>query len=246
MHVQDCPWEIKNIGKKTVQLNYSLHDEYNVDEVKSAIDGYQYIVAKVPCGNINCLLGLQGDGFRAIETQIRLSKDIGSFRDVIENYKDVLRKVSFRKVNGDSDFEDMLSCVDDNMFSTDRVTLDPNFGPHIGHNRYIGWMRNEKAAGTSSFWWVNKENVSVGFMMLRICQNNIDCLLNGLFTPYHQKGLGIITPASPLLMAIREGLNVMKEETSISANNVAVVHLYNKLHFKVEGMEYVLVKHARI
>lgn len=76
MQVQDCPWEIENIGKRTVQLNYAKDDIYNSEEVCNAVKGYQYLVAKVPAGNISCLLGLQGDGFKMIETQITYSKRI--------------------------------------------------------------------------------------------------------------------------------------------------------------------------
>ena len=74
MQVQDCFWEIENIGKRTVQLNYTIEDTYTSETVLKAMEGYQYIVAKVPCGNIECLLGLQNDGFNVIETQMSLSK----------------------------------------------------------------------------------------------------------------------------------------------------------------------------
>ena len=241
MQVQDRPWEIENIGKRTVQLNYAKDDIYNSEEVCNAVKGYQYLVAKVPAGNISCLLGLQNDGFKMIETQLTIYKDKKSFCKDIEAFKTITDKTSFQEVKNDSDFNLLVDSVDDGMFSTDRVSLDPSFGLSVGRHRYVGWMKNEYKAGTSSFWWITNDNEKVGFMILKEKDNKVDLLLNGLFTPFQGKGFGIITPASPLLLSMRQNNEISEETTNISSNNVRVVHLYNKLNFKLLDMTYVLV-----
>ena len=241
MQVQDCPWKIENIGKRIVQLNYTKDDIYNSEAVYKVVKGYQYLVAKVPAGNINCLLGLQNDGFKMIETQFTIYKDKESFRKDIGAFRTITDKTSFQEIKCNSDFNLMLDSVDDGMFSTDRVSLDPSFGLSVGKHRYVGWMKNEYKAGTSSFWWIIVDYEKVGFMMLKEKDNKVDLLLNGLFTPFQGKGLGIITPASPLLLSMRQNNEISEETTNISSNNVRVVHLYNKLNFKLLDMTYVLV-----
>ena len=243
MQIQDCPWEFENIGQRTGQLNYSSHDRYNSGEVRLAVRNYEYRVAKVPCGNMNCFLGLQRDGMTVMETQIHLSKDKDSFEKEWAKYRDVYEEIDFRQVTDDNDFSKMLSSIDDNMFSTDRISLDPSFGPHIGRQRYVTWMEREYRKKSAAFWWICHNKQDVGFMMLRIEDHLIDCLLNGLFTPFQRKGLGLLTPASPLLLSIMKELDVDEETTTISSNNAPVVHLYNKLNFKIKRMTYVLASH---
>ena len=167
MKVLDCPWELNDIGKKTVQLNYTNEDIYSSEEVGEAVKNSQYLVAKVPCGNVDCLMGLQDDGFEVLETQIKLFKDLMSFVVDAKAFDNIFEDVSFCKVNGDSDFANMTNYIDENMFTTDRITLDKHFGPVVGRKRYVGWMKNEYVAKTSSFWWINKERQPIGFMMLR-------------------------------------------------------------------------------
>lgn len=68
MNVTDCFWELENIGKKTVQLDFVKNDVFVANEVHEAVAGYEYLVAKVPCGNASCLMDLQKMGFKVIET----------------------------------------------------------------------------------------------------------------------------------------------------------------------------------
>ena len=244
MQIQDCPWEFENIGKTTVQLNYSYEDIYNSGDVRRAVMDYEYRVAKVPCGNMDCLLGLQRDGMAVMETQLHLSKDKDSFEKEWAKYRDFYGEIDFRLVTDDKGFSKMQASIDDNMFSTDRVSLDPSFGPHIGRQRYVTWMEREYRMKSASFWWVCLDKQDVGFMMIRIKNCIIDCLLNGLFTPFQRKGLGLLTPASPLLLSIMKKLDVDGETTTISSNNAPVVHLYNKLNFNIKRMTYVLASHV--
>lgn len=80
-------------------------------------------------------------------------------------------------------------------------------------------------------------------MLIKFEGNTIDLLLNGLYKPYQGKGLGILTPASPMMFIKKMSLPCDSEITSISSNNIPVVKLYNRLHFKFINQTYVFVKH---
>lgn len=242
MQVQDCPWEIENIGKKTVQLNYALKDIYNSEEVNGAIAGYQYVVAKVPCGNISCLLGLQQDGFRVMETQLSLSKKMKDF-DFDDRLLRVFKgRLHYEIISNEDGLNRVLSRMTPNMFSTDRIYLDPEFGPEIGLRRYRNWTRTEFQCG-ASLSELMIDNESLGFCLLKMDGSILDSLLAGVYEEYQGKGFGILTPACSCLFPKMMGYKDIKKcKTAISSNNKPVVALYNYLNFKIDEMKYVLVK----
>lgn len=243
MQVQDCPWEIENIGKKTVQLNYALKDIYNSEEVNGAIAGYQYVVAKVPCGNISCLLGLQNDGFRVMETQLSVSMKMKDFPfdDSLLNL--FLPRLSYEVVKDENGLQRVLDRMTPNMFSTDRIYLDPKFGPEVGLNRYRNWTRTEFQHG-ASLSELKIDNESLGFCLLKMNGSTLHSLLVGVYEEYQGKGFGLLTPASSCLFPKMMGYNNIKKcKTAISSNNKPVVAVYNYLNFKIDDMEYVIVKH---
>lgn len=83
-------------------------------------------------------------------------------------------------------------------------------------------------------------------MLIKIENDTIDLLLNGLYKEYQGKGLGLLTPASPMMYVKMKDLQIARELTSISSNNIPVVKLYNKLHFDLFQQTYVFVKHQQI
>jgi hypothetical protein len=80
-------------------------------------------------------------------------------------------------------------------------------------------------------------------MLLRKAEDGLVVLLNGLYKPYQRKGLGLLTPASPLMYIQRNNLHYEEVSTNISSNNVPVVKLYNRLGFTLDYQTYVFIKH---
>ena len=83
-------------------------------------------------------------------------------------------------------------------------------------------------------------------MLIRMEGDTIELLLNGLYKPYQGKGLGLITPASPMMFVKKNSLQIAKEITNISSNNIPVVKLYNRLQFQLLSQTYVFVKHINL
>lgn len=244
MQVQDCPWEIENIGKKTVQLNYALKDIYNSEEVNGAIAGYQYVVAKVPCGNISCLLGLQQDGFRVMETQLSLSKKMKDF-DFDDRLLRVFKgRLHYEIISNEDGLNRVLSRMTPNMFSTDRIYLDPEFGPEIGLRRYRNWTRTEFERGATVCEW-NVDGEVIGYGLGKERNGTYYGLLGGVYEKYQDEGYGILTAAGNCLFPKMNGWNVRVCKTAISSNNMPVVDFYTHLNFRIYEMTYVLVKHLK-
>ena len=241
MRVIDCCWEQQNIGKRTVEVLIEDTDCFEKEIIEQHIQGYEYAVVKVPMNKPAFNIGLANLGFSCIESQLNVGiflKDF-DFSKLAHLYDDT----SYEIVNDKDGFQSVLSRILPGMFSTDRISIDPVFGETIGCQRYINWLTTEYNGMRSRLIKVLYKNEHIGFMLVRIEDNTIDLLLNGLYKEYQGKGLGLLTPASPMMYVKKNSLSVVKETTSISSNNIPVVKLYNRLQFQLLSHTYVFVKH---
>lgn len=241
MKVVDCHWEQKNIGKKTVEIVIEKTDNYDYPLIERQSQGYEYAVVKVPMNMPAYNIGLSKMGYTCIETQMNVGIELSSFdfSKVAHLYGDT----SYEIVNVADDFKSVVSHIEPGMFSTDRVSIDPEFGEAIGCQRYINWLTTEYESKRSRLIKVLYKNEHVGFMLIRIEEDSIDLLLNGLYKEYQGKGLGLLTPASPMMYVKMKDLQIARELTSISSNNIPVVKLYNRLQFQLISQTYVYIKH---
>ena len=241
MRVIDCHWEQKNIGKKTVEITIETADHYDYPLIEKQALEYEYVVVKVPMNMPAYNIGLAKLGYTCIETQMNVGVDYRKFdfSRVAHLYNDTTYEV----VDTIDDFNAVVSSIQPGMFSTDRISIDPEFGETMGCQRYINWLTTEYESKRSQLIKVLYKNEHVGFMLIRIEDDTIDLLLNGLYKDCQGKGLGLLTPASPMMYVKKFGLQIAKETTSISSNNVPVVKLYNRLQFQLLQQTYVFVKH---
>lgn len=243
MKAINCFWEERNIGKKTVEISIGKEDRFERALLEQQIHGYEYAVVKVPMNMPSYNIGLTEMGFTCIESQmnIGISLDDFDFTKVDHLYQDVFYKI----VDNQEDFDSVLSCIEPGMFSTDRISLDPQFGEQVACQRYINWLTTEYENKKSLLVKVFYKSEHVGFMLIRIDGGIIDLILNGLYKQYQGRGLGLLTPASPMMFAKKNSLNIIEEVTNISSNNIPVVKLYNRLHFQLRSQTYVYVKHLK-
>jgi len=241
MKVIDCTWEVKNLNKKTVEISVGKEDIFSRDLIKQSISNYEYAVVKVPMDIPAFNIGLSDMGFVCLETQMNVGISLHDFdfSKVAHLYSDT----SYEPIDNDGDFMQAVSNLRPGMFSTDRISLDPKFGEDIACQRYINWLTSEYESKRSQLVKVIYKNEHIGFMLIKTDGDTIDLILNGLYKQYQGKGLGILTPASPMMYIKKNSLNIAHEVTSISSNNIPVVKLYNRLNFQLLQQTYVFVKH---
>ena len=241
MVISDCFWEIDNIGKKTVEIVIEEQDSFDSRRIFNSTLGYEYSVVKVPMNKPRFNIGLSGMGYSCIEAQINLFMSYHDFD--FSKVQNLLDDTDFDVVNNEQAFYSVISMISPGMFSTDRISIDPYFGEEIGYRRYINWITTEYKKGTAQLIRILYQGMHVGFMLVKLKNDAIQLLLNGLYKPYHKRGLGALTPASPMMFVRKNSSDILYEKTSISSNNIPVVKLYNKLHFQIESQMYVFVKH---
>ena len=235
----DCTWEISNIGRTTAEITVAVDDVFNAEDVCDALNGYQYVVVKVPMKRVEINECLSKMGFCLIEVQMNVSMSVRNF-DVIR-IETIYKDIDFEPVDNEISLSRLVTKIVPGMFCTDRISLDSRFGLTISANRYRNWINTEYSNGDARITVVRYQGEEVGFMMFKIMGNTFKLLLNGLYKPFQGRGLGIITPASPFMYISKYTLGLDKVITSISSNNIPIVKLYNRLGFTLDSQYYVFV-----
>lgn len=243
MKFTDCFWELANLGERTCEICYEDKDVFDIDYFLEVSSGYDYVVAKVPMNKPLFNIGLCDLGFSMIETQINISKKYEdfNFEDRLARY--MLKHVDQTIVKCKKDVEDILDRISPDMFSTDRIYLDPFFDRDFSRKRYSNWIRTEFSNQTAIITKTIYDGKEVGFGMYRDCDGVHIGLLGGVFESEQSEGLGLLTGCVGFLVGKKYNRPFKQLKTSISSNNVPMVEIYNYLNFKVDNMVYVFVKH---
>lgn len=243
MDIIDCTWEIDNIGERTCEVLVSANDEFNLAEIEKLENCFSYQVIKVAAGNVPYLLKLQNSHFSLIETQIDWVTKMVDFNYHHPLVSRFLPSLSFEDITSDVELENLLSHIDNNMFSTDRIALDPLYGLAVGRKRYCNWIRTEYMKNSSFIAYICVDKEKVGFLMLKVDKQRGHGALAGIFKEYQELGFGVLTSSSMPLYILDRNLDVKRYETSTSSNNTVNTKIYSTLGFQLKTMNYVLIKH---
>lgn len=244
MKVIDCYWELENLGKKVAEVVIESHDAFDKTEFLRINDNYQYVAVKVPMNMLSFNFALTDMGYTMIETQINLSKRYKDFDFNDRLVKHVYPHVNTERIKSKEELEDIISQITPDMFSTDRIYLDPNFPHEASSKRYINWMRTDYEKGNAVIVKTFYDDINVGFGFDHIDEDGTKHgVLGGIFEKYQDMGLGIMTAGLPFMMAKKRDSPLTVFRTSISSNNPHVWQFYNYLGFKIDKMTYVFVKH---
>lgn len=242
MKIVDCFWEIANIGKKTCEITLSPDELIEETALQQQCEVYEYVVVKISTTNMHNSLLLGKMGFSFAETQIAIQKDLLNQQEITDSIASFYLKNSYvERVVNEEQFRNVLDQMSSNMFTTDRIYLDPYFGAEYSLNRYRNWMRTEYEKGTPIYELKYKKN-SVGFIMCRTDHNVTDALLGGIYENYQNRGLGLLLPLVPYMMPDR----IDWYRTRISSNNLPVWKMYERLHFAITNFEYIFIKHNEL
>lgn len=243
MKIVDCFWEVMNIGDKTVEVVIEKDDVYLGETFAKLERDYSYVVVKVPMKMTDYNFGLSESGYVMSEIQCKLSKKYSDFNFNDRLIRMVYDDVDFKEINDEALFNEVIGNITPNMFSTDRITLDPHYGPEIGCQRYKNWLRTAFENNRARFIATYYKGQLAGFSMYKRDGEVVEGILGGNFPSFQSSVLGIVTPTRHFLHAHKNNEPFKKYHTTISSNNVPVWQLYNYLNYKIDQLYYVFVKH---
>lgn len=241
MRIVDCFWEKRNLGCSTMEVTIENKDSYNEEDF-SQFFSYDYVVVKVPVSKLDFNYGLSSLGYTMVELQMEMSIKLKDFDCNNRFIRPLLSDLDFQEINSMNELNDILARMNSGMFSTDRICLDPYFGPEIGCQRYKNWIIDEFERKSSSIIKLKYKNLDVGFSMFK-GTDVIRGLLGGIYLDKQNIGLGVLTPSLLPLYFLRNNLQVKKIVGDISSNNKPVWVLYEMVGFRPHNTRYVFVKH---
>jgi len=242
MKVINATWDQVNTGLKTCELIFDENDTI-YDYLKSKIeDNYEYSVVKVSSESIRLVHDLEDLGYRFMETQFSIMVNTEEFDKFDKRWMRVIARTSYTKIEEKDEFNILLQNIGEDMFRTDRISLDENLGKKISKRRYVNWLTDLFEKKEAEIFFLNRNNERTGFFVLkRINQNVFQSVIAGLFTKYQGQGLSVVLIYYYLKYARDYGAKSII--TSFSSNNLLMMNTFTKtIAFKTNKIYYVLRK----
>jgi len=242
MKVFNATWEKRNLGLEALEIEIEKSDKTDVlRTVLKESHNFQYVVVKLPVGNLAILHELERNGFFFLETQFEIFRKLKEIVTYPKYVNNLLHDVKLKKISGKANISDLIERLDEKIFSSDRISLDPEFSVKVGNKRYQKWIRDEVYRKGSEIFEFEHLEKSIGFIMVNDDgSNKLRGLLGGIYSEYHEGGYGICLIEKPFDLCLMKKKNLYW--TRISSNNVAVLKLYFRMNYHVRDVIYVLRK----
>lgn len=239
MKIVDCIWEQANLGCRVTEIAVDPTETIQDETLDELEEKYDYLVLKCPVSCFQNYEIAQKKQYTFIEAQISVQKN---WKDWIFNPQDARMAKNFSavEITSTTELEEILSKIDESMYTTDRICLDPAFGPAFSANRYRNWTRSafEQGAILQKYFFRDKE---IGYGVAKLEGQILHGLIGGIYSR-SGIGLGFIVPIGVRFI---ENRSIEWFKTKISANNTPVLRLYNHFNFEITDVEYVFIKHIK-
>lgn len=240
MKVIDAYWEKRNLGVKTIEIEYEKSDVFsNFVLSLDSMNDAKYIVVKVPTGEFELNKELNKRGYYFIESTIEISMAIKEY-SLPKKFEKLNSQISYHLVNG-TKIDFLCDEIKKGVFSTDRIALDNKFGKEVSNMRYSNWIYDE-FQNKSSIYEIRFGKKDIGFFGLKENSNlTFEIFLGGIYPEMQNFGLGfsIITKSIEEIIQ-RKGKQLI---THISSNNMQIIRLYTQLGFSPIEIKNVFIKH---
>ena len=239
MKIIDAFWEKRNLGVETIEIIVEPGD--TLIGLHEALHKFSppYTVVKVPSTSSEFLFELNRQNFFFIETMFQCHHTGGDF-----GFNPIQQRIMQRSRNwamNAAEVETLLFQIQKGMFGTDRISVDPQFGPEIANKRYAFWIRDEIEKG-ALVHNVAVDEKNIGFFAIkRAGRDNYFLFLAGLYLEYQSTGLGFCTHFS----GIQKGLDMGSRRVLLaySSNNRGAAGLHMGMGHKLDEVFHVFIRH---
>lgn len=240
MKIVDCIWELANLDCRVAEISVDTDEKIDETALNEVERNYDYVVVKVESGSMQSQLCLCKRDYVLAETQLSMRKAKRDWNLTQDPFASrMMTSLSSELIEDEASLEELLSKITSGMFSTDRIYLDPQFGPEYGLRRYKNWIRTEWKKGSLLHKHMY-DGRYVGFSLCKLVDKELKCFLVGIFEEYQKKRLGFVVPLVPEII----GTIPYKWYTAkISSNNMPVYRMYQWQSYEIAKFEYVFVKH---
>ena len=241
MELINCTWELANLDCRVAELSVQSYDDFNPSMLDKAEKDFDYLVVKADSKDFRLYEALGRLGYQFVEAQFSVQKNIRKFdvsSDKLVQYH--LRYFQLEPVVSLDTLNEALLSMTPDMYSTDRIYLDPCFGPGYSLRRYRNWSMTEFQNGSPCFRMMYCGKCA-GLAVLKKEGEVLYGLLAGFYEEYQKMGLGILIPTLPLVL---KDSQCWLYKTNISSNNLPVIQMYFHHNYNITKIRYVFTKHT--
>ncbi len=241
MKIVEATWEKRNLGVSCLELEAEKKDL--VTEILSVLGGReeQYQVVKVASGRVDIALALQEIGFRYIETLFETGVVLKDRPIVPDVCRDLIKYTDYHTATDEEEKEVIRLIKTGNIFTTDRIALDPAFSIELAGQRYAYWMEDLMLSGKATMFITEYQGDKIGFNINVDRGSYYDAVLGGLFPEYLGSGLGFANSWSG--MNATYNLGARKIISHVSSNNYPILQLHLMFGMKIRKVTSTFVKH---
>ena len=240
MNTIDAKWEMRNLGVETVEITIEAADD--AESLTQDLSRYEkaYTIVKVPVGHGLPLFNLHKMGYSFIETLTQCYHLGASFN--LNPIQKRIAQISSSSLMTLEETSNLYREIQAGIFGTDRISLDPRFGPDVANQRYAYWLQDEIERG-SKIYKVEYQHKTIGFFALKMISADV-CFsfLAGLYTDFVRSGLGFCPHWHGLMEGFR--LGAKRVLTTYSSNNRGAAALHMAMGHCLISQYYVFIKHC--
>ena len=240
MKIIHAIWERKNLGMDAWEVMLDRKDMADISAIMEQLHAPEfagcYVCVKLPVGDLHMIHALEDDGFRFLETQFHLvealeKSDIMRYGESAGHIPVEERVVPKTR----EEWGKIIEKITPGMFDTDRIALDPAFGPDVACQRYRNWCWDLFDNPKSVLHVSSLEGEDIGFGIAVLIQEPdvYDGVLGGIFEAGKGCGMGVCI--------VRSG-GKGKLKTTVSSNNVAMLKIHQNHGRIVRNERYVFRK----
>lgn len=244
MKIIKATWENRNLGCDAYEITLDRKDLKNFDAVLDEIHTQDfagaYVTLKMPVGDLKALHALEDDGFRFMETQFHIGRDLRNYEtpEMLKRYQNLLTRTEVPKIA--SEWRKVVDLITPDMFTTDRIYLDPQLKPEMSCIRYKNWIMDSCEKESTHLFVYSYKNKQIGFGLYAYDSSNEKThdLIGGVFKEFQSGFFGILLMNCFNTKEKEEGFS--ENNVSISSNNASVFKCYNLLNYVMTDNCYVL------
>ncbi len=239
MKVVDAFWEKRNLGVDAVSFHIGPKDTVGDVIPKIEESGKEYQTAIVDPANPEVMLALQDMGFRFIECTISLSAPAEKMGvpDKLKRFED---RMGYRPASEEEIARIKETVATGTIFTTDKISLDPFFGPKKAGIRYAFWIDDLLSSGSTLYAITYGEEI-IAFEIAGLSEGTVEYHLGGMLPSRAGMMLGAAISLPGTLYWKEHGAE--RFSTEVSSNNPPILKIHESFGFEVTGCRYVLVRH---
>mgnify|MGYP001466639738 CR=1 FL=1 len=250
MKITEAEWEKRNLGVKTAEITAERNDTIGeLRMIQEKLDQeYKYICLKTKTNSPDFIFGLNDLGYTFIETQIGLKFDSNDYcisKSTELSAEKYGSRIAFEFADNDLEMERIIDKIrNPQMFTTDRIFLDPGFEKEKAGIRYYWWCR-DSFQRNGKICEVHLDGRAIGIMAYEpVTKKKYKGLIGGIYPEYSDYAL--LMPAINYLFfqhLMKGGMKLLL--SAVSSNNPTIFKMNLASGYQIKDIHYVYVKHIK-